>query len=203
VILRGNFRQREVLRKKLDEHLATPTGQAELALIRENEGTVQFEFDSSQRTLEDGGASTELGDFDQDQNWTGAPRFEKDTHYDSKVRIYEQKSGRGDFPALGLRAVPSTSKTPENGVMYIRFLLADAIAHEFGHAADLANGTAATGGNPDNADTPMYETQAIEWENKAAIDRARQKGLGHRPLRDPKIHKATTPGPRDYIEPPK
>lgn len=56
-------------------------------------------------------------------------------------------------------------------------LLQDVIAHDFGHAVGITTGTIDyTGANKNNPDTPQRETQAIEWERKAAEERARQHG---------------------------
>jgi hypothetical protein len=85
----------------------------------------------------------------------------------------------------------------------LRFLLQDVIAHELGHAADLASGVIAWDRvSEKNAETPQVETQGILWENKAAKERGAHDPVP-RPLRDPTIHKGWTNSASDYVEPPR
>jgi len=123
------------------------------------------------------------------------------SNLDSLVLFYEAHTGRGDYSKDGLVANPSTSRDQHGTPIYIRMLIQDIIAHEFGHATDIATGQANYyQKNPRNEETKMLETQAIEWENRAAQDRAVQ-GSKPRPLRDPTIHKSVFPSFSDYIEP--
>lgn len=56
-----------------------------------------------------------------------------------------------------------------------------------------------TGANKNNPDTPQRETQAIEWERKAAEERARQHGTP-RPHRDPDLYEGRPPRNTDFVE---